>query len=126
MTRPTVFSPIHMMLLAATAGGLLAWGLTRSAVADDQAVGLAPSTDHADFVRDIQPIFQENCYKCHDSAKHKGGMRLDSKATAFIGGDSGDPSIVVREPDKSKLIQLVRGDDPNSVMPPKGKRLTKQ
>src|SRR5947209_19795853 len=78
------------------------------------------ATAPIDFVRDIQPIFAQNCYKCHDAAKHKGGMRLDSKATAFVGGDSGEPSLVPHEPDKSKLIQLVRGDDPNSVMPPKG------
>src|SRR5947209_9082912 len=52
-----------------------------------------------DFVRDVQPIFQSACYKCHDAAKHKGGMRLDSKTTAFIGGDSGETSIVPHDPD---------------------------
>ncbi|MDB5355849.1 MAG: hypothetical protein JWN24_2302 [Phycisphaerales bacterium] len=84
------------------------------------------SADAVDFVRDVQPILQSSCYKCHDAAKHKGGMRLDSKATAFIGGDSGEPSLVPHDPDHSKLITLVRGDDPNSVMPPKGDRLSKQ
>ena len=113
------------VLLAVTASAPLAY-LSTNAFAADKPAGIAPSAESVDFVRDIQPIFQENCYKCHDAAKHKGGMRLDSKATAFIGGDSGDPSIVPSQPDRSKLIQLVRGDDPNSVMPPKGKRLTSQ
>jgi len=92
-------------------------------------VGVAPSMAASpadiDFARDIRPIFEANCYKCHDAAKHKGGLRLDSKATAFIGGDSGDPAIVPHDPDHSKMVQLVRGDDPSSVMPPKGDRLTK-
>jgi mono/diheme cytochrome c family protein len=94
-----------------------------------EATPLAPAPSQADpidFVRDIQPIFSANCYKCHDGAKHKGGLRLDSKATAFIGGDSGDPSIIAHEPDKSKMIQLVRGDDPKSFMPPKGNRLSEK
>jgi mono/diheme cytochrome c family protein len=86
----------------------------------------AATPDAVDFARDIQPIFQNGCYKCHDAAKHKGGLRLDSKATAFIGGDSGDPSLVPHDPDHSKLVTLVRGDDPSSVMPPKGDRLTAQ
>ena len=93
------------------------------------ALGVAPSMAampaNIDFARDIRPIFEANCYKCHDAAKHKGGLRLDSKATAFIGGDSGDPAIVPHDPDHSKMVQLVRGDDPSSVMPPKGDRLTK-
>jgi mono/diheme cytochrome c family protein len=81
---------------------------------------------NVDFIRDIRPIFENNCYKCHDADKHKGGLRLDSKQTAFIGGDSGEQSIVPGDPDHSKLIQLVRGDDPMSVMPPKGDRLAKE
>ncbi len=86
---------------------------------------MAASPADIDFAHDIRPIFEANCYKCHDAAKHKGGLRLDSKATAFIGGDSGDPAIIAHDPDHSKLVQLVRGDDPSSVMPPKGDRLTK-
>ncbi|HEY2586419.1 MAG TPA: DUF1553 domain-containing protein [Tepidisphaeraceae bacterium] len=114
------------VVLLALVGAIAAWGLSRRAMgAEAAAVAPAPSQAGAiDFVRDIQPIFANNCYKCHDAAKHKGGMRIDSKATAFIGGDSGDPSIIPNEPDQSKLIQLVRGDDPKSVMPPKGNRLS--
>jgi hypothetical protein len=89
--------------------------------APPEAVSPEVSSKSIDFVRDIQPIFAARCYKCHDAAKHKGGMRLDSKLTAFVGGDSGDPSILPHDPDKSKIIQLVRGDDPKLVMPPKGK-----
>jgi mono/diheme cytochrome c family protein len=117
-----------MLALLALATSLVAWGLSHRAIgAEARAVAPAPSqADAIDFVRDIQPIFANNCYKCHDAAKHKGGMRIDSKATAFIGGDSGEASIVPSDPDKSKLIQLVRGDDPKSFMPPKGNRLTAQ
>jgi mono/diheme cytochrome c family protein len=77
-----------------------------------------------DFVRDIQPIFRSNCYQCHDGVKHKSGLRLDSRQTAFIGGDSGEPSIVAGDTGHGKILPLVRGDDPSAVMPPKGNRLS--
>ncbi|HWE03467.1 MAG TPA: DUF1553 domain-containing protein [Tepidisphaeraceae bacterium] len=100
---------------------MLSWTSPRARAAE--SASSEQSTSPVDFVRDIQPIFQNACYKCHDGAKHKGGLRLDSKMTAFVGGDSGDPSIVPYDPDHSKMIFLVRGDDPKSVMPPKGDRL---
>ena len=110
-------------LLFCGLGGIVACAILPDAV---RAESPAPPSPAIDFVRDIQPIFASNCYKCHDAAKHKGGLRLDSKLTAFIGGDSGDPSIIPHDPDKSKIIPLVRGDDSKAVMPPKGKRLTAQ
>ena len=111
------------VLTLLTLVGGATWGLAHRTRAAEPAVA-ASSADSIDFVRDIQPIFAGTCYKCHDAARHKGGLRLDARATAFVGGDSGDPSIVPHDPDKSKLIQLVRGDDPKTVMPPKGDRLT--
>ena len=100
------------------------FGALGQVAAADEAALVSAGPNAVDFVRDIQPIFENACYRCHDGAKHKGGLRLDSKATAFIGGDSGEPSLVRHDPDHSKIIQLVRGDDPNSVMPPRGDRLT--
>jgi mono/diheme cytochrome c family protein len=116
---------IQGTLAAISAAGLLAalFAAGASSHAENAPDTIAGPAE-VNFVRDIQPIFAENCLKCHDGVKHKGGMRLDSKATAFIGGDSGDPSIVPHDISKSKLIQLVRGDDPSAVMPPKGKRLS--
>ena len=62
----------------------------------------------------------QNCYKCHDGAHRKGGLQLDEKQKALAGGDDG-PILTAGDPDKSKLIHFVRGDDPKEVMPPKGK-----
>src|SRR5881409_1913718 len=48
-----------------------------------------PATRQIDFVQDIQPILTNSCYECHGAEKQKGGLRLDQKAAAFKGGDSG-------------------------------------
>ena len=88
----------------------------------------APATasdQPVDFVRDVQPIFAQHCYKCHDGSTRKGGFQLDTKARALAGGDHG-PAVTAGDPEKSRLIHLVRGDNPKEVMPPKGQRLTAQ
>ena len=87
-----------------------------SAANADPAAAGAP----VDFVRDVQPIFAQHCYECHDASKRKAGLQLDVKKLALAGGDEG-PVITPGDPDKSKLVHLVRGDDPKEVMPPKGK-----
>ena len=75
-----------------------------------------------DFVRDIQPIFAKNCYSCHGPQKQKGGLRLDVKSFALAGGK--EAAILPGKGADSPLIKNVVGADPESVMPPKGERLT--
>ncbi|WP_406695001.1 DUF1553 domain-containing protein [Singulisphaera sp. Ch08] len=82
------------------------------------------ATGPVDFVRDIQPIFQQACFKCHGAEKQKGGFRLDVKAAALKGGDSDTPSIVPGKSADSPLIQFVAGTDPDIKMPPQGAPLT--
>ena len=78
-----------------------------------------------DFAKDIQPILQESCVKCHGSEKQKGELRLDSKAAAMKGGKDG-AVITAGQADKSDLyrrITLAAGSD--DIMPSKGDPLTK-
>jgi len=78
-----------------------------------------------DFVKDIQPLFQQSCIKCHGPEKQKGDLRLDSKAMAMKGGKDG-VAITAGQADKSDLyrrITLPAGSD--DIMPSKGDPLTK-
>jgi hypothetical protein len=78
-----------------------------------------------DFGAQVMPVLQESCLSCHGPEKHKGGLRLDSKAAALKGGDDG-PVIVPGDAAKSDLyrrILLPAGSD--DVMPKKGDLLTK-
>ena len=75
------------------------------------------------FKRDIEPLLIEHCHQCHGPEKQKGGLRLDNAEAALRGGDDGK-AVVPGDAAKSKLLAMVRGDDPDAVMPPKGKRLT--
>lgn len=76
-----------------------------------------------DFVRDVKPILAQHCYACHGPEKQRGQLRLDRKIDAFKGGDSG-VVIVAGSAEKSLLFRLVSGLEKDSVMPPKGERLS--
>jgi mono/diheme cytochrome c family protein len=77
------------------------------------------------YTQQVQPVLQENCFKCHSHSgdKIKGGLVLDSLDGLLTGGDSG-PAIVPGDVEKSLLIKAVRYTDPDLQMPPKDKRLS--
>src|SRR4051812_24304466 len=67
--------------------------------------GAAAEPDRSvDFAKEIQPIFEAHCYACHGPEQQKNGLRLDSRAAALAGGDSG-PAILPGNSSKSRLIQ---------------------
>ncbi len=80
---------------------------------------------NVDFARDIRPLFESRCWKCHGETKHESGLSLHRRDAAQGGGDSGKEF----EPGKSaesRLIRYVSGLDSDTVMPPdgEGERLT--
>ena len=94
-------------------------GLTPQEVA-----ALPPSaTQPVDFARDIKPVLEASCVKCHGRGRDKGEFNLDTLQHLLKGGESG-PAIVPGSSAESILIELVAGVDPEYVMPQKGKRLT--
>lgn len=75
----------------------------------------APATE-ADFTTRIQPILQQNCYKCHGPEQQKSGLRLDSLAAILVKSD-----VVPGDVESSRLVQAIRYDNPDIKMPPDGK-----
>jgi len=73
-----------------------------------------------DFQREIQPILAEHCAHCHgvDEATRQGGLRLDLRAAALTGGDSGQAAIVPGAVEASEMVARIRSTDPDVVMPP--------
>jgi len=71
----------------------------------------------SDYIRDIKPLLTEHCYRCHGASQQKGGMRLDTAASALKGGEHG----AIFKPGKSAeslLVQVITGaHDKLSRMP---------
>ncbi|MDQ6665690.1 MAG: hypothetical protein M3Z23_15025, partial [Acidobacteriota bacterium] len=69
-----------------------------------------------DFVKDVQPIFQKSCYGCHGPKNQMARLRLDSKALAMAGGQSG-VAIHPGKPSESILYARVAGIGDQARMP---------
>ena len=117
------FRPMNRSQLAVL-GLIVAGALAAQAkLSPEQAARLpAPATSKVDFVRDIKPIFDSACVKCHGKGKEKGGFSLETRELFFKGGDGGAPVVSGRSAE-SLLIELVSGFDPDIVMPKKGSKL---
>ena len=76
-----------------------------------------------DFQRDIQPILQANCWRCHGEQKASGQLRLDSKSAAMKGGISG-AVIIAGNSKSSRLLHRVRGEGGEKRMPLGGEALS--
>ena len=85
----------------------------------------APSERTVDFVRDIKPIFQQHCYKCHGPGKDQGGLSLATRSLALDGGDNG-LAMQVGKSALSPLVHRIAGLDDGTVMPPEGDQLTSE
>lgn len=85
---------------------------------------LPPASEQKDvtYVKDIKPIFDHSCIKCHGPEKQKGKLRLDTLPAALKGGQDGK----VIESGKSAESVLVHnvahiGDEDDYMPPPDNK-----
>jgi len=87
---------------------------------------LPPPASHAvDFLRQIQPILERSCLRCHGPERPRGGLRLDTREHWLRGADSG-PVVVISNSAASRLIHVVArlpGVPEDLWMPPEGKAL---
>jgi hypothetical protein len=80
----------------------------------------APSSQTIEFSRDIAPIFEKTCYRCHGPERPKSRFRLDTRPTALKGGENG-VDIKPGQSADSPLIHYVAGLVEDMQMPPEGK-----
>ena len=118
-----MFWLMNLQQFGAFAVMLAALPAARAKLPPEQLAKLpAPSQAQVDFSRDVKPIFEAACVKCHGKGKDKGGFSLETRESFAKGGDSG-PAIVAGQSANSLLIELVSGLDPDNVMPKKGSKL---
>ncbi|RFC46373.1 MAG: Protein of unknown function (DUF1553)/Planctomycete cytochrome C [Verrucomicrobia bacterium] len=82
------------------------------------------SAASVDFAREVRPVLEKNCFKCHGSEKQKSGYRLDVREIALNGGETHAPNIVPGNAQKSPLLRFISGEDLEMRMPPKGDLLS--
>lgn len=64
-----------------------------------------------DFVSEIKPILENNCFRCHCEEEAEGGYRIDIRDEAMEYIESGDA-------ENSSLYEYLISDDEDEMMPP--------
>lgn len=86
---------------------------------------VAQAAGPVDFKKQVKPILEANCLKCHGPEKPKGGLSLVNRAGALKGGEKGT-SLTPNDPAQSPLyVSTTLPADHDDVMPPKGDKLTR-
>ena len=80
----------------------------------------AAKTAGVTFAKDIKPIFDKSCIKCHGEEKQKAKLRLDSLEWTLKGAD-GEDVVKKGKSAESHLVHSVARVDEDEAMPPEGK-----
>jgi hypothetical protein len=79
-----------------------------------------PAGEPIDFQRQVQPIFEHACLRCHGPERPKAQFRLDAREHALKGGSSG-VAIVPGQSARSPMIYFVARLVEDMEMPPADK-----
>jgi WD40 repeat protein len=104
---------VIVMLIGAC---VLMW-ITERGAAQSHQPPVAP-----DFDRDILPIIETHCLRCHSAAAQKGGLVMDTREDLMEGGENG-AVLTPGNGQASRLIKMVQGEL-KPTMPEKGAPLT--
>ena len=84
----------------------------------------ARAADAVDFAKQIKPILERSCLKCHGPKSAKGELRLHTNELLMKGGEGG-PVIESKNAEDSTLFELITlPEDESSRMPKDGKPLS--
>jgi len=72
------------------------------------------------YAKDVRPLFEASCLRCHGADRPKAGLRLDSLEAVLKGSKDGKV-IIPGKSEKSQLVIAVAQIDEEKSMPPKFK-----
>lgn len=82
--------------------------------------GVATAPQDVDFQRDVAPILEANCVRCHGSESPEGDFSLSTESASRMSG-----FVVPGKPEQSHLLTVVQPDgEQPPAMPKEGKPLT--
>lgn len=102
-----------MMRCAVWLPVLLTGWLAQTALAQSHVASPPP----VDFVRDLLPVIERHCLRCHNATTMKGEFVMDSVPEILAGGESGI-SVVPGDPAASRLLAQIEARE-KPKMPPK-------
>ncbi|MFT6562240.1 MAG: mono/diheme cytochrome c family protein, partial [Limisphaerales bacterium] len=75
-------------------------GLVQAGLTAEQRAKLPPPAKHEiSFAREISPLLEKSCSKCHGKGKAKGGFSIETREKLLAGGDSGATVVIGKSAD---------------------------
>lgn len=74
------------------------------------------------YEKDIKPLIEASCLKCHSAPRPKSKYSMESLATLIKGGSSDEVAVIPGKSDKSPLVHYVADLVVDLEMPPVDKR----
>jgi hypothetical protein len=74
------------------------------------------------FDKDIKPLLENSCLKCHGAEKPKSKYRVDSREAFIKGGESDEAAVIPGKSEKSPVVHYVADLVVDLEMPPTDKR----
>jgi mono/diheme cytochrome c family protein len=78
----------------------------------------ASKTTGLTYAKDVRPIFEASCFRCHGQQRPKAGLRLDSLEGVLKGSEDGKV-IIPGKSQESQLVLAVARVNEKTAMPPK-------
>ena len=69
------------------------------------------------YVKEVRPLFEASCVRCHGAQRPKGGLRLDSVEGVLKGSKDGKV-VTPGNSEKSKLVLAISQLDPECAIVP--------
>ena len=107
---------VHPFRLAASAAFLLTALSTGALRAEEQV----------DFEKQIKPILERACVKCHGPEKTEGGYALHTRELMIQGGDSGEALVPGSAEDSHLFYRITLPHDDPTIMPAEGDPLKEE
>jgi mono/diheme cytochrome c family protein len=102
------FSARRIAFTLTAAGALAVW---------PSSTPVASRQERPSFAREVAPLLDRWCVRCHGAQEQQGGLRLDSYLGVMRGGDTA-PAVRPGDPNESLLVAKVERRD-RRAMPPR-------
>lgn len=120
--------PIAKIMKCSLALAFVTFGLCTAALADDTnpkppQIPPASSQQGVTYAKDIKPIFDKTCIKCHGADRPKAHLRLDSLDGILKGGEDGKVVVAGKSADSLLVKNIAHVGEEEDWMPPVKNRM---
>jgi mono/diheme cytochrome c family protein len=105
-----------LLALAVTVTGV--WALNAQEKPDPSKLPPPATKQGVTYAKEIKPILDQSCAKCHGAERPKGKYRLDSLEGALKGGENGKHIKPGKSAESGLVFSIAQVGDPDYFMPP--------